>query len=420
MINNANVPQIRFDGFNIDWKEVKLKDLLVERNVLQLPSKEIPLVSFTVENGVTPKSDRYNREFLVKQNDKKYKFTKINDIVYNPANLKFGAISRNNYGNAVFSPIYVTFETTKLVTPQFIEIIVSSPNFIKKSLAFQEGTVYERMAVKPEDLLSIIVQIPTIVEQKKIGEFFHNLDNLITAESKKLDALKAHKKGMLQKMFPSDGKNIPELRFPEFRNNNEWELILFDEVFSFFQTNTFSRSEMTKEKKEVQNIHYGDILTKYGNNILDTSIIPYINENIDLKRFRDDSYLQDGDIIIADTAEDLTAGKVIEIRNVNSKILAGLHTMLCRPNKEFAPNFLGHYMNSPCYHSKIQTLLAGTKVYSINKSNIKKTGIHMPNIEEQQKIADCLNSLDELITAQNKKCYNLKQLKKGYLQKMFV
>jgi len=211
---------------------------------------------------------------------------------------------------------------------------------------------------------------------------------------------------------------VPKYRFPEFKGAVEWEVILFDKAFNLLQTNTFSRIEMTREQKEVQNIHYGDILTKYGNNVGDTSIIPYINADIDLKRFRDESYLQDGDIIIADTAEDLTAGKALEIRNVNSKILAGLHTMLCRPNKEFAPNFLGHYMNSPCYHGKIKPLLTGTKVYSISKSNIKKTGIHMPNIEEQQKIADCLTSLDELIAAENKKLETLKAHKKGLMQKL--
>ncbi|HFU4055128.1 TPA: restriction endonuclease subunit S, partial [Streptococcus suis] len=142
-------PALRFQGFEDDWEEVKLGDVLEERNVQQLPQKDIPLVSFTVENGVTPKTDRYDREFLVRTGDKKYKYTELDDIVYNPANLKFGAISRNKFGKAVFSPIYVTLVVNKSrVFANFIEGIVTQSDFIQKALQYQEGTVYERMAVK--------------------------------------------------------------------------------------------------------------------------------------------------------------------------------------------------------------------------------------------------------------------------------
>lgn len=195
------VPRVRFVGFKGDWSERILRDLLIERNIQQLPSEEIPLVSFTVENGVTPKSNRYNREFLVKDNEKKYKLTQLDDIVYNPANLKFGAISRNKYGYAVFSPIYVTFEANDLVLPSFIEMIVTNPAFIKKSLVYQEGTVYERMAVKPEDFLTLVARLPSILEQTAIGNFFQSLDEQIATQQTKLDKLKQLKSAYLQRMF---------------------------------------------------------------------------------------------------------------------------------------------------------------------------------------------------------------------------
>ncbi|HEM5325305.1 TPA: restriction endonuclease subunit S, partial [Streptococcus suis] len=147
-------PALRFQGFEDDWEEVKLGEVLEERNVQQLPQEDTPLVSFTVENGVTPKTDRYDREFLVRTGDKKYKYTELDDIVYNPANLKFGAISRNKFGKAVFSPIYVTLVVNKSkVFANFIEGIVTKRDFIQEALQFQEGTVYERMAVKVSDFL---------------------------------------------------------------------------------------------------------------------------------------------------------------------------------------------------------------------------------------------------------------------------
>ncbi|HEP1800573.1 TPA: restriction endonuclease subunit S, partial [Streptococcus suis] len=146
--NGNDFPELRFPEFTDAWKQRKLGEVLKERNESRSPSADVPLVSFTVENGVTPKTERYNREFLVRDEDKKYKFTQLDDIVYNPANLKFGAIARNKYGAAVFSPIYVTYGVLSEAHPLFVELIVTSTNFIQRALRYQEGTVYERMAVK--------------------------------------------------------------------------------------------------------------------------------------------------------------------------------------------------------------------------------------------------------------------------------
>ncbi|EPC5975937.1 restriction endonuclease subunit S [Enterococcus faecium] len=202
--NGAKVPEIRFPGFTEDWEERKLQEALRERNNQQPQSMEYPLVSFTVENGVTPKTDRYEREQLVvgDKSSKKYKVTVLNDIVYNPANLKFGAISRNKYGNAVFSPIYITFLVNNdVTTPEFIEMFVTRNDFIKRALKYQQGTVYERQSVSPTDLLAMNVYLPGKSEQEKIGSFFQQLDETIALHQRKLDLLKETKKGFLQKMF---------------------------------------------------------------------------------------------------------------------------------------------------------------------------------------------------------------------------
>ncbi|WP_161942288.1 restriction endonuclease subunit S [Streptococcus suis] len=195
-------PALRFQGFEDDWEEVKLGEVLEERNVQQLPQEDTPLVSFTVENGVTPKTDRYDREFLVRTGDKKYKYTELDDIVYNPANLKFGAISRNKFGKAVFSPIYVTLVVNKSkVFANFIEGIVTKRDFIQEALQFQEGTVYERMAVKVSDFLLMKITLPTLPEQEVIGTFFSTLDQEIAQVEDKLASLKEMKKTLLRKLF---------------------------------------------------------------------------------------------------------------------------------------------------------------------------------------------------------------------------
>ena len=198
--NGKCEPELRFKGFSGDWIEKRLGEILKERK--EYSTKNNNNIHLTLsKDGIFPKTEQFNRDFLVTNKNKKYKITYLNDICYNPANLKFGVIGRNKYGKGIFSPIYITFKI-KNANPIFIENIVTSKNFINKALKYQEGTVYERMAVKPEDLLKLTIFIPpTLAEQQKIANFLSSIDEKIELNEKKLEKLKAYKKGLLQKMF---------------------------------------------------------------------------------------------------------------------------------------------------------------------------------------------------------------------------
>ena len=214
----------------------------------------------------------------------------------------------------------------------------------------------------------------------------------------------------------------PKLRFKEF--NDEWNYKLFNEIFEFLQNNSFSRDMLNySENSKIYNIHYGDILTKYGEiidfNII-SNIVPKINNGISLSKFEDKSYLKNGDIVIADTAEDLTVGKSCEVVNLHCKALAGLHTIPCRPKFKFASQYLGEYINSTSYHSQLIPYITGIKVSSISKNNIIKTKIYFPTIKEQEKIALFLNLLDKKIELQQRKIEVLKMYKKGLINEIFL
>jgi type I restriction enzyme, S subunit len=192
----------REDGTDYpEWRPTPLKAILKERKTLSSDTDSIELVSLTKE-GVVAKSERYNREFLVKDASKKYKMTLMNDICYNPANLKFGVICRNTFGKALFSPIYVTFEVNNhLAENSFIELFVTTQNFIQKALKYQEGTVYERMAVKPNDLVRSVIQLPCIDEQKRIVSLIEALAAKEEILRSTIESTKLLKKGLLQQMF---------------------------------------------------------------------------------------------------------------------------------------------------------------------------------------------------------------------------
>ena len=141
-------------------------------------------------------------------------------------------------------------------------------------------------------------------------------------------------------------------------------------------------------------------------------------------RSKDDfkgALLQNGDIIIADTAEDETTGKVCEIVNIQDKdVVAGLHTMVCRPKNKTAEGYFGYYMNSSSYHHQLLPLMQGIKVLSLSKTNVQKTTVKYPKDKaEQQKIADCLRRIDTLITLHQRKYEKLVNIKKSMLDKMF-
>ena len=201
--DGADVPEIRFAGFTDVWEQRELGEVLTERKILQKISDDAPILAFAAGQGVIDRSERKsnNRDFLtLDPTNKIYLLTEYNDIVYNPSNLKYGAIDRNKHGKGVISPIYVTFTTEE--EPSFIELIVKSEKFKLRALQFEEGTVVKRQSVKPENLLIIDVKIsPSRDEQKKIGEFFEHLDNLINLHQCELEKLKNNKKALLKKMF---------------------------------------------------------------------------------------------------------------------------------------------------------------------------------------------------------------------------
>lgn len=213
---------------------------------------------------------------------------------------------------------------------------------------------------------------------------------------------------------------VPKLRFKrdDGTDYSEWSNKRFANAFTPLNNNTFSR-DMLSENGTVLNIHYGDILVRFGEVCdIQTTDIPKVNTDIDTSRFDE---LQNGDIVLADTAEDETVGKAIEIYHIGtSKVVSGLHTMACRPTDKYAPKYMGYYINSPAYHNQLLPFMQGIKVTSIGRRNIADTVVYYPyDIEEQQKIAGFLSTVDEVITQSEAEVRNLEQQKKSAMQKIF-
>lgn len=214
-------------------------------------------------------------------------------------------------------------------------------------------------------------------------------------------------------------KKSPEVRFAGF--NEDWEESIFQNVFIGLSNNSLSREKLQSDTGKAKNIHYGDILVKYGNIVdVQNENIPYIIEIENINK-QIKSALIDGDVIFADAAEDETVGKCIELVNIsNDIVLAGLHTIAVRPQIDFASKYLGYFLNSEPYHNQLLRLMQGTKVLSISKNSIRDTVVYYPKKQVEQKlIATYLSKIDELITNHQTQLAKLKNLKKAMLTKMF-
>ncbi|HIG0356658.1 TPA: restriction endonuclease subunit S [Clostridium sporogenes] len=219
-----------------------------------------------------------------------------------------------------------------------------------------------------------------------------------------------------------NGKNIPKRRFKEFENAEAWEQCEFEKVFSHVQNNALSRDKLNYESGYAMNVHYGDVLIKFGEYLdVKKAEIPMISDENVVAKYKA-SFLKNGDIIIADAAEDETVGKCCEIIGLeDERVLSGLHTIPCRPNWKFESRYLGYYMNSSSYHDQLLPLMQGTKVNSISKAALKNTYVNYPKKnEEQAKIGTFFKQLDNLITLHQRKLEKMKALKKAYLTEMFL
>ena len=211
---------------------------------------------------------------------------------------------------------------------------------------------------------------------------------------------------------------VPRLRFKEFKE--EWKKISLINVFTFYNTNSLSRADLSDEGL-IKNIHYGDIHQKF-NNILDVNKekLPYIKSEINIRN--EANYCQDGDLIFADASEDYEGiGKAVEVINVgNNKIVSGLHTILARDTKKvMSLGFKGYLFNTSLIHNQIRVLANGFKVYGISKNNIYDLNVRIPTKMEQEKITKFLILLDKKIELQQRKIEALKIYKKGLLKKIF-
>ncbi|WP_207664236.1 restriction endonuclease subunit S [Ruminococcus sp. AM26-12LB] len=380
-------PTIRFRGFDDEWEQRKLGEVLKERSERANGSEE--LLSVTIGNGVIKQADSDKRN-TASDDKSNYKIVRKGDLPYNSMRMWQGAVGNSEY-DGIVSPAYTVLVPTEEANSKFFMELFKKESTLQIFQRWSQGLTSDTWNLKYPALSTIQFYIPSVFEQTKIADYFIQLDHLITLHQRKCDETKKLKKYMLQKMFPQNGSKVPEIRFKGF--TDEWEQRKLDDVVEFLDT---MRKPLEGAKRISGPYPY------YGA----SGIVDYV-----------DGYLFDEELILL--SED---GANIIDRNypvcflASGKYWVNNHAHVLRTKQGNENNFICNSLERKDY-TQYNTGMAMPK---LNKETCKKIPILCPGFEEQKKIGDYFRSLDNLITLHQHKCEEIKKLKKFMLQNMFI
>lgn len=424
------VPELRFPGFEGEWEETTLGAYM------------------TFKNGVNADKDAYGRgrKFVNVMDiirsepithDSIIGSVDISDAEFAKNEVKFGDIlfqrsseTREEVGqsnvyldenrSASFGGFVIRGRAVRSFNPRFFDALLRTDSVRKDMTSRSGGST--RYNIGQESLEKVSITAPhDEAEQEKIAEFLDATSRKITLLTDKKTALEDYKRGLMQRLFSR------ELRFTHDDGSAfpDWEERKLGDVFDWVRTNSLSREHLGDDPTSgVQNIHYGDIHGKFRALFFQSrEAVPFITTTAPIRYIKDEEFLRQGDVVIADASEDYAdIGKAIEIMEVSPQsTVAGLHTYIARPKaKSLVLGFSGYLLRSAPMRKQTMRIAQGISVLGVSKGNLEKLTFWLPHPDEQHKIAAALSALDAKIDALSQKISEMEAFKKGLLQKLFV
>ncbi len=389
----SNIPKLRFSEFKDEWKEKPLGSIC--SGISSGKDKNDINGAFDLygSTGIIGKTstDTFNGDFILAAR------VGANAGLLTRASGKFG----------------VTDNTLVLFLKKDEEIDFIYYSLDKAGLnkmVFGSG----QPLITGKQLKSLEISMPENLEQQKIANCLTSIDTLITAQIQKLDMLKAHKKGLMQQLFPATGETVPKLRFPEFRDAGDWEETILDSLINL-QSGYAFQSKFFNEKGKKLLIPKN--FTKSGRARFTKTNTKYTNQESDSKYI-----CRKGDLLLLLT--DLTPacellGKPLLLNKTDGEVLLNQRIAKVLLKSEIKIPFLLYFFLTETFHRRIKSTASGSTVRHSSNKIILDTKLCIPHPKEQQKIANCLASLDQLITTQTNKVKNLKAHKQGLMQQLF-
>jgi type I restriction enzyme S subunit len=412
------VPKLRFPGFDKPWSNDPLSKTLKEHKIKNTAGRDV--FSVSMEYGIVNQIELLGRSFAAADTSH-YTVGRRFDVVYTKSPLKafpFGVVKQCKFdGEVALSPLYGVFTPPNPHVGLMIEAYFEAPNRSKDFLAplCQKGAK-NTLQITNTTFLSGRLPLPTQpAEQQKIAECLSSVDELIASQARKLDALKTHKKGLMQQLFPREGETQPRLRFPEFQNEGEWEVKSFADLCSVKHGYPFE-SEFFSNEGEYALLTPGSFYEEGGYRDRGDKQKYYSGE------IPSDYVLAEGAMLVAMTEQ--AAGLLGSplIVPASNKFLHNqrLGLIARKPGVAWSSEFFFHVFNTQRVRKAIHDTASGAKVRHTSPTKIGDVLVSVPStLPEQQRIASCLTSLDDLIAAQTQKHEALKTHKQGLMQQLF-
>ena len=392
----------------VEWEDTHFSELFIEKKNVTSDFEKYPLYSLTIEEGVVPKSERYERSHLVKKDDI-FKIVSENDFVYNPMNVRFGALARyKGQEDVSVSGYYDIFSVKESVSKEYMENFLLSEPMINYYNRVSTGSLKEKQRVHFSQFLDFVLPIPPLPEQQKIAEILSTQDKLIELQEKKIEQLKELKKAYLQKMFPKKGSKYPELRFKGF--TDPWEQRKLSEIC------TMHARIGWQNLRTSEFLDSGDYYLITGTDFEDGRINLSTCHYVEKDRFEQDKKIQikNGSILIT---KDGTLGKVAFVENLDkpATLNAGVFNVEIIEN-DVDNRYLVQYLKAPFLMDYVNSKATGGTIKHLNQSILVDFPVQMPESAEQQKIGAYFSRLDHLITLHQRKSEQEKQKKKALMQ----
>ena len=399
-------PKLRFPGFDKPWKVFKAEELF--QNITDKNHPDETVLTIIQGKGTLPREQAGRNIHYDDASLSNYKKVEQGDFIIHLRSFEGGLEMANEAG--IVSPAYTILRCKRPHSSLFYDAYFHTDEFINHNLSKSVEGIRDGRQISYEAFKWLGIPYCEPTEQEKISNLFAALNERIAKQLDLIEALKKYKRGLSNSLFD------------RLSAGSESRLCIFGDMMTILQNNTFSRDNLSVGDNGVRNIHYGDVLIKYGAVLdLHSENVPVINAEQDISKFSALSYLRNGDVVFADTAEDYTVGKSTEIIGAeNIAALSGLHTIPCRPQDSFVPMYLGYYFNSDYFKKQLYPMIQGTKVSSISKSEIIKTKIIVPCLQEQARIASIMSALDDRIDAAKHTTKDLIDLRSGLLQQLFI
>ncbi len=413
-------PKLRFPEFRDEpgWDRKLLRSIATPVTGKADAESEHNVLTLSAEHGIVLQSDYFGKKVAGSDPERYIKITR-NDFVYNDrttSRSKYGTIRRlTQHDSGIVSPIYKCFRFNDEEFPEFWQwYFESGTHDAELAGLVNEGARAGRFNISPDKFLSTAAWCGSHPEQQKIAECLSSLDGLIAAEGRKWEALKAHKKGLMQQLFPRPGETRPRLRFPDYQNATEWTARELGPMTIKVGSGITPRGGEKNYRKDgrpfirSQNVGWGKLL-------LDD--VAYIDE--DTHKSFDATELQVLDVLLNITGASIGRSTVADSRvrggNVNQ------HVCIIRAiTEELNPNLLNQYLISQDGQEQIDGFQAGGNRQGLNFGQIRSFLIPLPpTSDEQQLVAACLSSMDRTITAEAQWIEALQTHKKGLMQQLF-